>query len=118
MARTTIRLTENDELTLEKIKLSLNIKSTSEAIRYLINYYQQKKPTNDSYADLTKIELLIKEMQSEIFQSSKSLSLIEELLKQFYGEMSYKEYDKNARNNSRVKQFLNDYYNPEDKFMK
>lgn len=118
MSRTTIRLTENDELTLEKIKLSLNIKSTSEAIRYLINYYQNEKHTNDSSVDGMKTELLIKEIQSEILQSSKSLSLIEELLKQFYGEMSYKEYNKNARNNSRVKQFLNDYYNPEDKFMK
>ncbi len=116
MGRTTIRLNENEELTLEKIKLSLNKKSTSEVIRYLINNYQYDKC--DGNSNSSENELLLKTLQKEIVQSSKTISLIVELLKQFYGEMSYKEYDKSARNNSRVKQFLNDYYNPEDSFMK
>ncbi len=118
MVRTTIRLNENEKLTLEKIKLSLNKKSTSEVIRYLINNYQYDKCDGDSTSSENDKTELLKDIQKEIVQNSKTVSLTIELLKQFYGEMSYKEYDKSARNNSRVKQFLNDYYNPDDSFMK
>lgn len=101
-----IRLSTEDEIELEKLKVKMNMVSTTDVIRNLI--YQFNNPDNLYTFD-----------NKEIRNISKDSHLTLELLKQFYGEMtSFKEYNPAARKCEKLKQFLNDYYNPEDKFLK
>lgn len=106
MERITIRLSEEDIVTLEKLKLEMKAKSMTDVIRNLIINTRQDEKGNSNDTN-------------SLFQIKKDCSLTLALLKQFYGEMtSFKEYNPKARECEKLKQFLNDYYSPEDKFMK
>lgn len=106
--RISVRLDDQEEEILQKLKYKINVKTDSEAIRYLIS--NSLKTVQTEFSCLTESDNLIK--------ISKDCKLLLELLKQFYGEMSYKDFDPGARKNERVKQFMDDYYHSEDKFMK
>lgn len=122
MGRTTIRLNDKEELLLKKIKLYLNTKTISETIRQVINNYE-KETCNKTFSNeqnhFNRLESTVNELNDKAIENNKLSHLIIELLKQFYGEMSsYKEFDPDARNCEKVQKFLDDYYNPEDRFMK
>lgn len=103
----TMRLSDEDELEFEKAKIDLKLKSKADVVRHLLSIANSNNKTSSSINDLEDI----KEIKKNCFVTV-------ELLKQFYGEMSYKEYVPDARKSDRVKHFLNDLYNPEDNFMK
>lgn len=105
MDKISIRLTKEDIITLEKLRIEMKVKSISDVIRKLIDNTREEKQNSD--------------IDIELFSKIKNdCKLTLELLKQFYGEMSYKEYNPEARKSNKLKEFMDDYYHSETKLMK
>lgn len=105
MGTLTVRLSLDEEIKLEQLKLEKKMKTKSDVIKSLIANAKDEKSLNNNDVDF-------------LSQIKNDCNLTLELLKQFYGEMSYKEYNPEARKSEKLKEFLDDYYNPEIKFMK